>query len=130
MRPLPLLCVRCALSWVALDALRTTFTADARALQHWIYDMDKMGKLVAEGPTEFHTPEGPFYRRDVGLHTGYGDLVCGAALRSSLGTPRHTSQGQLLSSECDIAQGPGSDRRCLDPREVCYSSAAGLWPWV
>lgn len=89
MRPLPLLCVRCALSWVAFGALRTTSTADARALQHWIYDMDKMGKLVAEGPTEFHAPEGPFYRRDVGLHTGYGDLVCGAALRSSLGTPRH-----------------------------------------
>lgn len=43
--------------------------------QHWIYDMEKMGKIVAEGPTEFHEPQGPFYRRTLGLHTGYGDLV-------------------------------------------------------
>jgi hypothetical protein len=49
------------------------------ALQHWIYDLDVLDKLLAAvDVSEFHDPpSGPFYRRDLGLQSGYGDLVRG-----------------------------------------------------
>lgn len=58
-------------------AILGALAADAAAMPlHWIYDQSKVQELTQDGQVAFHpTSHNPFYRRDTGYCSAYGDAA-------------------------------------------------------